>query len=98
MNLCALTDPRRWQIMILLWLIVAFGGGTWYFKWVPDSYAATGDEQPFWVQVCLPFREIGFSLPNKQRQHRTLHIQQDVLCCLTHMCKSPTDVQRMWRI
>ena len=40
--------------MILLWLIVAFGGGTWYFKWVPDSYAATGDEQPFWVQVCLP--------------------------------------------
>jgi hypothetical protein len=24
-------------------------------------------------------REIGISLPNNQRQHRTLHIQKDVL-------------------
>jgi len=26
-----------------------------------------------------PFREIGILLPNNQRQHRTLHIQKDVL-------------------
>jgi hypothetical protein len=42
--------PSGNLILIFLWLVVAFGGGTWYFKWVPDSYAATGDEQPFWVQ------------------------------------------------
>ena len=26
-----------------------------------------------------PYREIGILLPNNQRQHRTLHIQKDVL-------------------
>ena len=30
-------------------------------------------------KVSLAFREIGVLLPNNQRQHRTLHIQKDVL-------------------
>ena len=29
----------------------------------------------------VSWREIGISLPNNQRQHRTLHIQKDVLPC-----------------
>jgi hypothetical protein len=36
--------------------------------------------QPLFVWVGGRLRaEIGFSLPNSQRQNRTFHIQQDVL-------------------
>ena len=34
----------------------------------------------------LPRRKIGISSPNNQRQHRTLHIQKDVLPCA--LCQS----------
>ena len=40
--------------------------------------------EPTWLSGGLnpgPYREIGNSLPNNQHQHRTSHIQKDVLPC-----------------
>jgi len=31
-------------------MVVTFGGGYWYFKYLPEFYSASGDELPFWVQ------------------------------------------------
>ena len=39
----------------------------------------------------LRHAEIGMLLPNNQRQHRTWHVQKDVLpCCGPHALRSPT--------
>ena len=51
---------------------------------VVEHGCATREMHGHWVLprrhlVHAPFREIDTLLPNRQRQHRTLHIQKDVL-------------------
>ena len=43
------------------------------------TFRATSLGAPLQLQLRWGCREIGFSLPNKQRQHRTLHTQKDLL-------------------
>ena len=45
----------------------------------PPAWAAAGINIVFGLIVRVPLREIGVLLPSSQRQHRTLHIQKDVL-------------------
>mmetsp|Transcript_55710 Transcript_55710/g.113894 ORF Transcript_55710/g.113894 Transcript_55710/m.113894 type:complete len:324 (+) Transcript_55710:3-974(+) len=42
--------PTGSLIMVILWVIVAFGGGWWYFKYLPDLYEVNSDPRPFWLQ------------------------------------------------
>mmetsp|Transcript_10813 Transcript_10813/g.36393 ORF Transcript_10813/g.36393 Transcript_10813/m.36393 type:complete len:305 (-) Transcript_10813:1277-2191(-) len=42
--------PTGNVILIIIWMVVTFGGGYWYFKYLPEFYSASGDELPFWVQ------------------------------------------------
>jgi hypothetical protein len=42
--------------------------------------------------AASPPREIGILLPNNQRQHRTLHIQKDVLPCALRQLLCPVSV------
>lgn len=42
--------PTGNLILTLLWCLVAFGGGWWYFSYLPESYEAASEEPPFWVQ------------------------------------------------
>eukprot|EP00284_Hemiselmis_tepida_P014552 CAMPEP_0174935410 /NCGR_PEP_ID=MMETSP1355-20121228/53687_1 /TAXON_ID=464990 /ORGANISM="Hemiselmis tepida, Strain CCMP443" /LENGTH=265 /DNA_ID=CAMNT_0016182099 /DNA_START=72 /DNA_END=866 /DNA_ORIENTATION=- len=42
--------PTGSPILVVIWMIVAFGGGYFYFKYIPEQYALNGDERPAWVQ------------------------------------------------
>jgi hypothetical protein len=42
--------PTGNLILTAIWLFIAFGGGYWYFSWLPESYEQASEEQPFWVQ------------------------------------------------
>ena len=54
----------------------------------------------FFSSTPAPYREIGILLPNNRRQHRTLHIQKDVLpyalCSL--LCPVPAAVASIFRM
>ena len=42
--------PTANVILVVLWMVIAFGGGYFYFKYLPEQYALSGDERPPWVQ------------------------------------------------
>ena len=43
--------PSGNPILLLLWLIVAFGGGWAYFLWLPEVYRGRPLDKPMWIQV-----------------------------------------------
>jgi hypothetical protein len=43
--------PSGNPILLLLWLLVTFGGGWAYFLWLPEVYRDRPLDKPFWVQV-----------------------------------------------
>lgn len=42
--------PTGNPILLLVWVLVAFGGGYLYFYYLPDSYKEKPEEKPMWVQ------------------------------------------------
>jgi hypothetical protein len=42
--------PTGNLLLVLLWILVAFVGGSYYFKYLPDSYDISNEERPYWVQ------------------------------------------------
>jgi len=42
--------PTGNLILVILWMVVAFFGGSWYFKYLPDTYDISNEERPYWVQ------------------------------------------------
>jgi hypothetical protein len=43
--------PSGNPILLLLWLLVTFGGGWAYFLWLPEVYRDRPLDKPLWVQV-----------------------------------------------
>lgn len=42
--------PTGNVLLVFIWMLVAFCGGSFYFKWLPDSYDISNEERPYWVQ------------------------------------------------
>lgn len=48
--------PSGNPILLLLWMLVTFGGGWAYFFWLPDVYRDKPQDKPAWVQDVGTFR------------------------------------------
>ena len=42
--------PTGNVLLVILWMVVAFVGGSCYFKYIPDTYDISNEERPYWVQ------------------------------------------------
>jgi amino acid permease len=42
--------PSGNPILLLLWIIVAFGGGWAYFFWLPSLFSEKPHDKPAWLQ------------------------------------------------
>ena len=48
--------PSGNPILILLWILVVFGGGWAYFYWLPAHYSEKGEQKPSWLQDVGDFQ------------------------------------------
>jgi len=76
-----LQHPATYWLLRINRMFVAFGGGWWYFSYLPDSYEAASEEQPFWVQVVHTYTH------SRTRTHTYSfsHLRTHTILSLSHI-------------